>query len=413
MGNMLGIIIYAYAPVWFVLYLISNDIRHAVCGEKTEIHRGVFWYFIVVIVFAYESYVMRYVPVRCYPVFAALTIVSCAYWGYDIWKKARSTGRKKTKRSRQLLAFYQECVKHNCRDMALEQNKKRARLIAEQMDMTYPHGIEQLLQKAEQENNKDIAEREKAIKEKKRKEEEVEYKKLNRYASYTGREKRIAMVRDTVDENRRIAELLEQTANNLIENSQQREHNAATWGGIANGIAGFGAGITTALQTELENIQIRANNAKRMEELIPVWRQAVGTAARYKSLVVAGEELIKKTQIALVSETKAADVLKKIKHTKNPEVEVSITGAVRVNAYVRLNKKEAIFENVPAVADGTIVARILEGGQEIARVNLVCPLQGIGAEKEVNLQGIALVNADQSKKYKVTFGAENLWLMEE
>ena len=77
-------------------------------------------------------------------------------------------------------------------------------------------------------------------------EESKELERLTIFQKFVGRNKRIAM--------------LETELHNMCPEYQpysfQKESNPYTWGGIADGIAGAGAGVYTALKTEQENEKI-------------------------------------------------------------------------------------------------------------------------------------------------------------
>lgn len=86
-----------------------------------------------------------------------------------------------------------------------------------------------------------------------------------------GEDKRNKMIRDKDKERMEMAKTMKELAFAVDPLAyQEKEHNWATWGGIAEGIAGPAAGIATAVQTMEENAQIRARNAAtkvQMEQL--------------------------------------------------------------------------------------------------------------------------------------------------
>lgn len=94
----------------------------------------------------------------------------------------------------------------------------------------------------------------------------------------------------------------------------------------------------------------------------------------------------------------------------NITAEVSETGACVITATVSAKTKLYIYNNVPAVADGSIVAYISEDGREIGTAYMVFPVNGIA--DSTGLVGILLSGAHQGKIQTVTFTAGKLWLME-
>ena len=51
----------------------------------------------------------------------------------------------------------------------------------------------------------------------------------------------------------------------------EQEHDWAVMGGLANGLAGPGAGIATAVNAQIENAQIRARNSQLLHETAEFW----------------------------------------------------------------------------------------------------------------------------------------------
>ena len=91
-------------------------------------------------------------------------------------------------------------------------------------------------------------------------------------------------------------------------------------------------------------------------------------------------------------------------------ISISKTGATTVKAKASVRNKLFIFDNVPAVADGTIVAHIMENGHEVEAVNLVLPKYGVSTE--VQLTGMTLSDRIHSSIPQTVTFSGNLWLME-
>lgn len=98
----------------------------------------------------------------------------------------------------------------------------------------------------------------------------------------------------------------------------------------------------------------------------------------------------------------------------NATVDVSQTGNIKVTATVTGNQGLYYIDGdaySPAFVDGTILAHIFDGDQEIATAKLVLPYPGLSREKS-GLAGIAMARASKNKQYSVTFSPYKLWLIQ-
>lgn len=145
--------------------------------------------------------------------------------------------------------FFVECVLAGADDFSMPKNQQRAQLLADKYRLKYPNGIEALYQQGRREHEAISRRLVMNQLEEKRAEEREEFERLNRYADLTGRDKRIAMLSDRAAELRKKANSQDQYADMLVRSGQQREHDWAAWGGAANGLAGFGAGVSTAIDS--------------------------------------------------------------------------------------------------------------------------------------------------------------------
>lgn len=118
---------------------------------------------------------------------------------------------------------------------------------------------------------------------------------------------------------------------------------------------------------------------------------------------------VENIKLKLVADVPAAELMKKITFS-NTDVLVSETGAAMVCTSASLDPNFRIFEDVPAVVDGTIVAKIYDGDQLSGTAQLVLPVFGLG--QNIPLNGICLDCCKPGKHYTVKFAAKNLWAME-
>lgn len=305
--------------------------------------------------------------------------------------------------------FFVECVLSECNDFTLPKNVARAKLLADKYKLSYPNGVEELyregLRAHEAVSGKVKSDALEALKQKERE----EYSRLNRYANHHGKEKRIAMLRDRMNELRKAAKASDEAASMVLRSVTEQERNWGIWGGIADGLAGPVAGVSMALDVQADNARIRAQNEANCRAAMPVIMNITGNASQNRRNADAIEKEISLMQEKLMGDASGNDVLGMLNIT-NPVVEVSESGAYRVSATVEPKKRLYIYGDVPAVADGTIIAHVFEEGREIGTANLVLPVNG--TEMKTGILGIGLSGADPTKSHKVTFTASNLWLQE-
>lgn len=305
--------------------------------------------------------------------------------------------------------FFVECVLSEVHDFSKEKNKQRAQLLADKYNLKYPNGIEELFEQGL--NGHKVVSQRFVLNhlEEKRAEERQEFERLNKYSDLTGKAKRIAMLTDRAAELRKEAKNQDQYANMLMRSGQQKERDWATWGGIADGIAGFGAGVSTAVDIQMQNMQIRAENEKRRQAALPGYMFMTNSAQGNRRNADEIMKEIENFKLKLVSDESAAELMKKISFS-NTDVLVSETGAAMVCTSATLDPKFKIFDDVPAVVDGTIIAKIYDGDQLRGTAQLVLPMYGLG--QNIPLNGICIDCCKPGKNYTAKFTAKNLWAME-
>ena len=69
-----------------------------------------------------------------------------------------------------------------------------------------------------------------------------------------------------------------------------------------------------------------------------------------------------------------------------------------------------IFDDVEAIIDGTVIAKIYDGKTLVGTASLVLPKYGVKGETE--LKGMCLYCGTKGKTYTVEYAATNLWAME-
>lgn len=308
--------------------------------------------------------------------------------------------------------FFIECVLSGCDDFTKESNIRKAQMFADKYCISYSGsgGIEAAFNDAMQKHLHITGKAPEIKLAQKREAEKEKFEEQNRYSEYYGKEKKIAMLRDRVYALRQQAAGIKSGGDAALKSvSYQAEHNWGIAGGIASGIAGPAAGVAAALDVQNQNAQIRKQNQENMSAAMAV---NMAAAMRSAPISIKADEIEKEISLVqdkLVSDMSTAEVMKKLEITYSA-VEVSETGAFKVIAQVKPKDSLYIYEDMRAVADGTIIAHIKDGNTEIGTAKMVFPVNGVAWP--TSIEGICLSGAKPGKKYTVTFTPYKLWLME-
>ena len=346
--------------------------------------------------------------------------VLCAIAGcWTLIDKIRGHAREKAESEGKVVAkvigetnldkFFVECVLSGCNNFTTEKNIARAKLLADKYKLLYTKGIEELYDRAKKGHesvSQNIVDNQLSTK---RAFERKEYARLNKYAEQCGKAKKIAMLTDKRNELLKNAEQLDKGARLMLKSTQQREKDWAVWGGVASGLAGAGAGLATALDIQAQNAEIRAQNEANMRAAMPAYMTVTGSASKNRENASVIQKEIDSIQEKLISDMPADEVLQQLE-VINTTIDVSETGAFRITATIKAKEKLMIYGDVNAVADGTLIAHVYDGTDEIGTAKMVFPVDGL--YEKIGLEGMGLAGAQIGKKYNVEFTAHNLWLME-
>ena len=305
--------------------------------------------------------------------------------------------------------FFIECVLSECNDFTKEKNIIRAQLLADKYNIPYPNGIESVYNRAMESHKRITGSIADKKLNKKREEEKEVFEQLNRYSDLYGKNKKIAMLTDRMNELRKLADSVERGADTFLKSTQQQERNWALWGGIADGIAGPGAGVSTALELQAQNAQIRVQNEANMRVAMPVYMSASKSVSQNRKNADEISRQIARMQEKLISDIPAPEVMKLL-DIVNVTVDVSKTGAFKVTATVKTKDPIYIFEDVLAVVDGTLIAHVYDESGEIGTAKMVLPVNGV--EDKAGIVGVGLSGAQAGKNYTVAFTPYKLWIME-
>lgn len=322
--------------------------------------------------------------------------------------------RKKKKANDLQIRFYKECKTKGIKELSSAANRQKAELIAQKLGCKGYKNFEQYFEESKklcaEKDKQDRIEKQNAKLASLRNTEEEEYKKLTKYSTLEGRNKRVAILKDKQAYYYKQANILRKGMELVIDDSQQKEIDWATHGGIASGIAGGAAGLAVAMDAQAKNAQIRAQNKANLEALLPLESTVLGSAREYEDAAKKIQPLVDEAKIKLVTDTPKDKVLDRL-DIKLKDISISQTGAFTVQASVKLRNNFVIFDNIHAVVDGTICADLYQEGNKVGSALLVLPTFGVD-KQETTIKGISLDGAIQGVPYEVKFTPYLLWEME-
>lgn len=331
--------------------------------------------------------------------------------------KKEKENEQKTKQEQLEVAFYDECLKNGIKSCKTEKEIQKATLIAQKLNLQFAN-ISALYAESQQRKRKiEQREMEESINSEKN-EEQKKYNELIKYANYSGREKRIAMLADMQKKYAEAAKTLRDGASAVWSASQlkEKEGDWAIMGGIASAIAGPAAGMATALdsqaKTAQENAQIRERNRINCEAFAPVIATSYKGAAQNERMAKSYAELLESAKTKLVANDSTEECFARIIFD-GTTIDVSRSGTCTVMTSVCASPFK-IFDDVPAVIDGTIIAQIYDNNELIGKAKMVLPIYGIqGKKNKVKLTGMALFCGSAGTSYRIEFVPEKLWAMEQ
>ena len=323
-------------------------------------------------------------------------------------------------RDSKLLSFYKECIRNEIHSCKSEKEKQKMLLIAEKNGLTYTN-IEALFKEAMKyyhaKSKADEKQRLEKWLAKLKEEERAQFNVLNEFSSYSAREKRIAMLTKERNALSRELRATEDAIQMTVSPPLQQGSDWAVLGGIANGLAGAGAGIATALNTQIENAKIEARNDYLLHETADIRAKlfiaGLDRKASLKNKIGSLNSKIDATTVKLIGKETPTECLKALRFSET-NISISKSGTCTIKTEVGLTQSEYyIFNDVKATIDGTIQAEIYDGNNKIGTANLVLPIDGIPNDNMVAVKGMCLFCGQPGKHYSVKFNAENLCAMEQ
>ena len=328
----------------------------------------------------------------------------------------RAICKSKTRDLRQKKSFYQKCISNGLKECNTEMEKEKATLIAKQIGIKKISDISKYFYESKKTVESDSLEKTKTAQknklEEQRKQEEALCNQLNKYSSYYGREKRIAMLKNERREVLARIKEKQDLVNGVNNVFFEKEHDPYLHGGIASGIAGTGAGVVRALEVQQKNADIRERNAQNTKLLGPSLYKMKEEISHDKTYARQLLESVNDVEIKLVLEEPPATCFEKLTF-KNTRVEISECGSCVVTVDVEMLEPMRILDNLNGIIDGTVIAEIYDSNKCIGKANMVFPKYGIKYGDKIELMGMALFCGETDKNYTVKFcPSENLWAME-
>lgn len=306
------------------------------------------------------------------------------------------------------IQFYKDCCKAKADDLSVESKRKKAALIMTQYFTDA--NIDTILNEGQRAYFAEIEAKEKKELEEISANEKIAQRNLEYYKAYHGRNKLLAILRDEQSDCQKALNKLEE-AYTSIQNYGSKMPKEASWGlagGIAEGIAGPAAGVIAAMEVQKQNAATRAVYEAQLKDTANALGYLFGKIRSAKSKLSSVQKRYEAAQTLLTKDDEPKVYFSKLE-IGTSKVDVSRTGTITVKVDV-VGKPFTIYDDRPAVVDGSLTAHIFGGSKEIAQATLVFPERG--AEYKTTLTGIALFCGKEGEKYSVELSPNDLWAIE-
>lgn len=244
--------------------------------------------------------------------------------------------------------------------------------------------------------------------------------KCLRYTNDVGREKSIHICQDEISSCKQILDGSSDRVsaalndkNTTYKHLKQDEHDWAIHGGIASGLAGGAAGVATAVNVQQKNASIRQQNTNLNSALTQVSNllimNEIQTGVSIQRSFERWIEEEKKAKVALVDfrdENKLISLL----HLYVKNYENTPTGAVKLQIGFHTTPNLMIFENTPAVVDGSIKVLLKQSGVVVGTA--ICALPYKGAVSQGHMECICRNLSQKAASFDFEFEPLHLWLVE-
>ena len=324
-----------------------------------------------------------------------------------------------------LIKFYDQCAEAGVTDLNSEARRQKAFLIANRLKLTIDAADAFNKGKALKSQRRDeYLDRLRELEEKKRIE-------LTKYTSDLGRDKPVHMLNDMIvpyiEKLDSLKKQIDEAAGMLVDGPKlKKKHDWAVIGGITSGLAGGAAGVAAALDAQQKNANIRSINNTLTQLHV---ESAFAKASHAKTLQQKTnqklrplEKKLEEVKIKLVENSDEWELLKNIDF-EDVNIEFSETGAFTITACPVIKKEITMFNDIPAVIDGTLKANVYQNGKCVGEALMAAGLCGFGVTQTYDdmylgsnvITGICLSDtstAVEDKPYEVKFEPYHLWKME-
>lgn len=246
-------------------------------------------------------------------------------------------------------------------------------------------------------------------------------------ADLSGNKKRLKMLNNLLhDYLKKIADLRAgeealKTLGMIYADQQKKEGDWAIMGGIAEGIAGVGAGVAVAANTMANNAKIREYNASMRKASLEVMSGLPTVAGDRYTLEKESDKILQRISEAankIVLSQPAGDEIWKELSVGKVDVKQKESGVLALAVPIALKHplELDVPDGVVMVVDGILEAEVWFEDSLVDTVHIPFPIYGIpcsSTEKTV-LDGMCGSSvAYKDSKYKVKFkDKQNLWVME-
>lgn len=240
-----------------------------------------------------------------------------------------------------------------------------------------------------------------------------------------GIDKRISMINDAISRiNKKIHDYEEgqkaiREVGFLLSTSvaQEKTKDWAFLGGLAEGLAGPGAGIAVAANAIAENAAIEQRNAQARQAATETIRSLYADASELSTNIsdlinekkLMWHYLSEASEKVVMQQYSTDEIFKKLSFSSSV-AKTGEDGGLKLTIIVSNEFKADVPENVRVAVDGTLSAKIYFEGTYVDTVCVSLPLFGVSRKEEVIMYTEQYVEADGI--YSVEITPNNLWVVE-
>jgi len=204
-----------------------------------------------------------------------------------------------------------------------------------------------------------------------------------------------------------------QNGNALYQHAHQRESSWAIHGGIANGIASGAAGLALAADVERRNQEKRQYNKELSSNIAKVSAYQLQNIwdrkHRAEEMRTFWSEKLEESKILLAEDMDQRDLLRWLQPTVIHS-EITDTGAVKIKVRLHATPDLSIYDDIPAVVDGSIYVVLRADGENVGYALCVLPFGGM--HRSTVIECICCKLKKKAPQYTFAFAPNQLWAIE-